>query len=311
LGIEVDLLHTRPDGKWQLCSALSELRRLVASGKYDLVHAHAGLRATLLAVCQPLPVVITFHGSDLNGYPIDSWRHAPYALGVTGAALANRQLARLADAVIVMTEEMKRRLPRSVQARSTVEPMGVDTALFHQHPSEQARAEMGWGSEPVVVFCDNGRKSIKRLELAQAAIRLAERSCPGIRLSILQGLDPDKVPVVLSAADCLLVTSAREGSPNIVRESLACNLPVVSVPVGDVAALIGRDPRAGLIVPPDPNLLGAALVEILRRPRPQLSALMAQHCLAATGQRIIEIYHRVLRRKRGHSLSQREQAGVA
>jgi glycosyltransferase involved in cell wall biosynthesis len=288
------------------------LRRLAASGKYDLVHAHAGLRAMLLAVTQPLPLVITFHGSDLNGYPIDSWRHAPRGLAITGAALMNRQLARLADAVIVMTGEMKRHLPRSVQARTSVEPMGVDTTLFHQHLREDARAQMGWETEPVVVFCSNGGKSIKRPELAEAAICQARARCPSIRLFLLQGMDPDKVPVVLSAADCLLVTSAREGSPNIVRESLACNLPVVSVPVGDIPALVGRDSAAGLIVPSDPKLLGEALVEVLRRPRPQLSALMAQHNLAATAHRILDIYDRVLRAKRSHPRSaQPEQAGVA
>jgi glycosyltransferase involved in cell wall biosynthesis len=173
--------------------------------------------------------------------------------------------------------------------------MGVDTALFHQLPYDDARAQMGWGPERVVVFCSNGGKSIKRPYLAQATICKAQASYPGIRLFILQGVEPEMVPVVLSAADCLLVTSAREGSPNIVRESLACNLPIVSVPVGDVPALVRRDPTAGLIVPPDPDLLSKALLEILRRPRPQLCSLIAEHSLAATGRRIVEIYRRVLR----------------
>jgi teichuronic acid biosynthesis glycosyltransferase TuaC len=303
----MDLLHARPQGRWQWWATLFALRRLVASGKYDLVHAHSGLRVTLLAVSQPLPLVLTLHGSDVNGYPIDDWRQAPYALGATGAALVTRQLARRADAVIVMTEEMKRRLPRSVQARTRVEPMGVDTTLFRQHPSEDARRQLGWGSEPTVVFCSNGGKSIKRPNLAEAAVRQARACCPGLQLFVLRGVEPEKVPVVLSAADCLLITSAREGSPNIVRESLACNLPVVSVPVGDVPDLLERDPAAGMVVAPDAVLLGKALVEVLKRPRPQLSTLMDNHSLPATGRRIIELYHQVLHGKGARSVSAREE----
>jgi teichuronic acid biosynthesis glycosyltransferase TuaC len=307
LGVEVDLLHARPQGKWQWWATFFALRRLAAAGKYDLVHAHSGFRVTLLAVTQPLPLVLTFHGSDINGYPVDDWRQAPYGLGATGAALVTRQLARRADAVIVMTEEMRGRLPRSVQARTRVEPMGVDTTLFRQHRYEDARRQMGWGSEPTVVFCSNGGKSIKRPELAEAAVRKAQACCPDLRLFVLRGVEPEKVPVILSAADCLLVTSAREGSPNIVRESLACNLPVVSVPVGDVPALLERDPAAGVVAAPDPALLGKALVEVLTRPRPQLSTLMDNYSLPATGRRIVDLYHRVLRGNGARPVAAREE----
>jgi glycosyltransferase involved in cell wall biosynthesis len=311
LGVNVDLLHCRPHGEWQLLATRKALRRAVISGGYDLVHAHFGLRSMLLALFQPLPLVITYHGTDVNGIPCQNWRSLGRNLLINGAALSNRQLARRADAVIVMTAEMKQRLPRAVQAKTWVEPMGVDTMLFRQHPRRHARAHLAWGQGPVVVFCTLAGKSIKRADLAEAAVREAQRSCPDLTLFRLQGVEPEEVPLVLSAADCLLVTSDREGSPNIVRESLACNLPIVSVPVGDVPSLLALDPSAGLIVPRDARLLGKALVEMVNRPRPDLSCIMHSHSLEATGRRIIAIYERVLQeRGRSHLYAKVDLANV-
>jgi glycosyltransferase involved in cell wall biosynthesis len=300
LGVNIDLLHCRPQGKWQWRVTRRALSRAVASGHYDLVHAHAGLRTTLLAVIQPLPLVITFHGTDVNGIPFFRGPAVHRQLLFNSAAFLNRQLARLADAVIVMTSEMKQRLPRAVQAKTSVEPMGVDTTLFRQHPRQQARAQLAWGQGPVVVFCTLGGKPVKRPELAEAAVREAQRACPDLTLFRLQGVEPERVPLVLSAADCLLVTSDREGSPNIVRESLACNLPIVSVPVGDVPSLLALHPTAGLVVPRDPVALGKALVATVNRPRPHLNGVMNTHSLEITGRRIISIYERVLQ-ERGRS----------
>jgi glycosyltransferase involved in cell wall biosynthesis len=78
----------------------------------------------------------------------------------------------------------------------------------------------------------------KNYRLAEAALR--ELAARGVRARLipLEGVPHDQVPVWLSAADAVLVTSLREGSPNIVKEAMACDSPVVGVPVGDVAWLL-------------------------------------------------------------------------
>jgi glycosyltransferase involved in cell wall biosynthesis len=217
-----------------------------------------------------------------------------YSVLTSAAACVTRQLSRRAAKVIVMTAEMKRRLPISVQRRAHVLPMGIDTELFHPHDRATARAELGWGKGPVAVFCTLGSKGIKRPDLAQAAVGEARRQQPDLTLFFLHGIAPDRVPLVLSAADCLLVTSEREGSPNVVREGFACNLPVVSVPVGDVADLLERHPEAGALASRDPVALGKAIVEVLRRPRPDLRPILRECSLEATARRVIAIYQHVL-----------------
>src|SRR5439155_20202719 len=69
-----------------------------------------------------------------------------------------------------------------------------------------------------------------------SAIRLAEQAVGPIQLVVLDGrVPPGLVPLYLNASDCLVLASVTEGSPNIVKEALACNLPVVATDVGDVA----------------------------------------------------------------------------
>jgi teichuronic acid biosynthesis glycosyltransferase TuaC len=296
VGVQVDLLHCRPNGRREWFGSLSALRRRTSGGLYDIVHLHYGLTTTLLGYFQSLPVVITYHGTDINGYPLTTWREAHRSMAYSAAALFTRQLARRADAVIVMTPEMKQRLPAIVRAKTWVEPMGVDTSLFHPIPREAARGALGWGSEPVVVFCDANDESVKRRDLADAAVREAAKTCQAMRLFVVRDVDPEKVPLVLNAADCLLVTSDEEGSPNIVRESLACNLPIVSVPVGDVPELLAGDPESGQIVPRDPTLLGKALVDVFSRPRPaNLPRLITNYSDKAIACRIVAIYRLILR----------------
>ena len=104
---------------------------------------------------------------------------------------------------------------------------------------------------------------MKRLDLAEAGMEVARNLCENIRFVVLRGdVGPESVPLFLNAADCLLVTSDWEGSPNIVKEALACNLPIVSVDVGDVSERLDKV-SASKIVSRGPGELGEAIVEIL------------------------------------------------
>jgi teichuronic acid biosynthesis glycosyltransferase TuaC len=85
-----------------------------------------------------------------------------------------------------------------------------------------------------VLFNAGYNPGLKRLDLARQAVALVEGFLGDVRLEVLDGLTPpDRVPERLNAADCLLLTSDREGSSTLLQEALACNLPVVSVNAGD------------------------------------------------------------------------------
>jgi glycosyltransferase involved in cell wall biosynthesis len=174
------------------------------------------------------------------------------------------QLASLRASAIVC---VSRRLQDHLWWRknvSVVLPSGVNLDVFRPMPKRQAREQLGYPSDRhIVLFSQGNSPRNKGRALALAGVQAAERAIGSIRLVILDGrVPPDQVPVFLNAADCLLVTSDAEGSPNVVKEALACNVPVVSVDVGDVAErLHGVFPSK--IVQRDASEIGAALAEIL------------------------------------------------
>ena len=129
---------------------------------------------------------------------------------------------------------------------------------------------------------------------------LAARLLPGARLEVLDGAVPaGRIVTYMNAADCLLLTSDSEGSPNVVKEALACDLPVVSVDVGDVRERVaGVTP--GAVVGRDPEALGAALAAILRDPvRSDGRAAVAALHTRVIAAGIVDVYRRVARRRAG------------
>jgi hypothetical protein len=162
---------------------------------------------------------------------------------------------------------MQAALPPTVRGLNTVLPNGVDTALFVPMDRTAARRELGWGSqERVALFAANPRVARKRFWLAEAAVERASRILPDLRLEVVRGLMPDRMPLLMNAADCLLLTSSIEGSPNVVKEALMCNLPVIATPAGDVRELLeGVTPS--YVCPASETALSEALISCLQEPR--------------------------------------------
>jgi len=174
----------------------------------------------------------------------------------------------------------------------TILPTGVDPDLFCPAPRLPARARLGWSEEERVVLFNAGRDPRgKRLDLAKAAIEYGRRALPHLRLEILDGsVPPAQLPEMMNAADCLLVTSNSEGSPTVVQEALASNLPIVSVDVGDVAERL-QGVRATTLAPADPRVLGEALVTLMNPPRRSNGSVKVQEFSSAQiARRLKEIY---------------------
>jgi teichuronic acid biosynthesis glycosyltransferase TuaC len=112
----------------------------------------------------------------------------------------------------------------------------------------------------------------------------------------LSGIPPAQVPVYMNASDVLLMTSHWEGSPNAVKEAMACNLPVVSVGVGDVPDLLGGV-QACEVHPRDAVLLGDALVRVIAAGKPSTGRARLQEKrldLQSVACRVADIYEHVL-----------------
>src|SRR5204862_286587 len=85
---------------------------------------------------------------------------------------------------------------------------------------------------------------------------------PAARLRVAGKVPISDMPVWMAAADALILTSHSEGSPNVIKEAMAAELPAVATPVGDVPERLRGVPGC-YVRRPDPKALGAALVALL------------------------------------------------
>jgi teichuronic acid biosynthesis glycosyltransferase TuaC len=288
--------------RWNYLKAISRIRREVKSGKYDLVHAYYGLCGFTAVWQTRTPVIVTFCGSDLNpGFA--GARRAPV---LSMAVMVLSQIAALrARACIVRSRGMLQRiLVSGARRRALILASGIDLETFRPIPKEEARARLEWRQERKVVLfvcAAPTPPAVKRHDLARAAVAAARLSQPDAELITISGKRQDELRDYYCAADLLLLTSANEGSPNVVREALACNLPVVSTRVGDVEEQV-----AGLenchVCESDPEALGARIAQVLQwQGRTNSRKRMLRHSLAETSKTILELYRQALAPEGGKS----------
>ena len=292
-GITITVLEMRGIRRLKYPQSLPRLLRLAAGA--DLVHAHYGYCGWLARFQLGRPVVVSFMGDDILGTPDASGRVGPRSKAVVAL---DRRLARLVDAVIVKSAEMAE-VVAPVEAH--VIPNGVDVELFRPREGADAKRRLGWDDDRRrVLFAGNPATPRKGFPLAREAVSEAARClADDVELVPLAGVAPDRVPLYMNACDALLLTSFLEGSPNVAKEAMACNLPVVSVPVGDVRALI-EDVEACSVRPRDARALGEALACLLAaRVRSNGRAALYRKGLTLdrVAQRVVAVYEEVVARR--------------
>ncbi|HWR36959.1 MAG TPA: glycosyltransferase [Clostridia bacterium] len=233
-------------------------RRELREYRPDLVHAHFGsVNAFFCALATRTPLIITFWGSDLNPVPT-----AVSSLHWRFTHLLSQLAALAATDVICASSQLRSRLWLRRDAR--IVPTGVDPQEFCPSPRLEARHRLGWEQDvPVVLFNASNKPEFKGLPVVREAIEYVRQTMPRVRLEVMEGnVSPEKAPLYFAAADCLVLASLFEGSPTVVQEALACNLPVVSVDVGDVRErLWGVSPSR--IVERNPAAIGRGIAEVL------------------------------------------------
>jgi glycosyltransferase involved in cell wall biosynthesis len=289
-GVAVDVLFVH-GYRSPLAYAAAAARLLVLGlsgrGRYRIVHAQIGEAAVVAALYTRAPLVISFCGDDLLGTRrLDG--------SITLQSRIRRQVHRLAalraGRTITKGRHMEPHLPRRVRPRNRVIPNGVDMDQFQPGDRADARRELGWDLDAAVALVVGSDVPVKRLPLARQAAEIARRTIPDLRLVEAADVPPEDVPTLMRAADCLLLTSSSEGSPNVVKEALMCNLPVVTTRVGDVEALLaGVEPS--FVSGDAPAQLAAALVECLGDRRRSNGRAQSRHLsLEAVAQRVVHVY---------------------
>ncbi len=215
-------------------SAIRQLRRIMCDEKFDLIHAHYGFSGWVALTQSTLPVVISYMGDDLLGTPRADGSLAPLSRVY---AWVNRRLAGRFAAVIVKSTEMRAMLERS---DVHVIPNGVDMQLFRPGDRYLARESLNLPSGTLsVLFAADPSIPRKRFDLAVRAVEIVAQTRP-CELYPVFGRPQGELVTWMNACDALIFPSWIEGSPNAVKEAMACNLPIVASDAGDIPELLTR-----------------------------------------------------------------------
>lgn len=160
---------------------------------------------------------------------------------------------------------------------------------------------MDKGGGPIILFAGAFDNAVKDAPLAQKAVSLlhAQGVMRNAQLVELRGYSRKEVNLLMCAADCLLLTSKREGSPQVIKEAMACGCPIVSVDVGDVADRIAGIDGCYLVRTRDPREIASQITKALDYKGKTLSRQRIIDCGLSNeqvAQTLIHLYQEVLNR---------------
>ena len=294
-GVEVDVEYVNAiDSRLAFPASAMRIAMRAFRNQFDLIHAHYGTTGIISRLQWRKPVIVSYLGSDILGNPGAGGEGKTVYSQIV--ALLSRLSSPAMNAVIVKSRELQRKIPR--QHNVFVVPNGVDFNLFRPMEPESARRQLGLDQKKkYVLFPSNAAWPRKCYALAEAAVQLLQQQGLPVELVTVFGKPQNLVPLYMNGCHAMVLTSLWEGSPNVVKESMACNLPVVSVNAGDVPEVID-DCDGCFIVPRNAAAIAAKLKLILHRPVRTRGRERIRHLeMQTVARQIIAIYEAVLRRK--------------
>jgi glycosyltransferase involved in cell wall biosynthesis len=291
-GVEVEVIH--PKARPVLLRYLwtvGQVWQKARTKQFDIVHGHYGQWCLFARLQWSIPVVASFLGDDLLGTPLGDGKYGKFAALITNIS---RWLCKHVDAVIVKSPEMKRAAGRE---GVFIIPNGVDFELFRPIPRAHARAALGWDQDRYyILFGNDPDIPRKGFNLAQTAIERLRANGVPVELIVANGLPQTKLVRYINASNALILSSLSEGSPNIVKESMACNIPVVATNVGDVVEIIGQT-QGCIICSHAPDELAAGIESALKHVGPTTGRKDISHLeCSVVAKQVIAVYESVLKK---------------
>lgn len=285
-GVDVEVVHPAPGPVfWRYLSAILQVWWKTRKDRVDIVHGHYGQWCLFARLQWKVPVVAAFLGDDLLGTVT-----ARGGYSRKGALIVrlSRWLCRHVDVALVKSEEMR---AAAQHPAARVLPDGIDFTLFHPQERAQVREKLGWEQDGYyVLFGNNPAIPVKNVKLARASVDHLAQQGVEAHLVIAHGLPQIQLVDYINACNAVILPSHAEGSPNIVKEAMACNVPVVATNVGDVSDVIWST-RGCSICPPDPAAFALGLLRAFQHREPTTGRADIAHLEASLiARQMIAIY---------------------
>jgi len=196
------------------------LLRKIREFRPDIIHAHYGLSGLLANLQRKVPIVTTYHGSDINNNKAFRFSNFSIFLSKYNIFVSQKNINKA-----------------KVKHKYSLIPCGVDTSIFYPMGKDIRREKINLEKDrKYILFAGGFDNKVKNAQLAQYAVKRNEN----IELMQLKGYSREEVALLMNTVDVCLMTSHTEGSPQFIKEAMACNCPIVSVNVGDVEEVIGK-----------------------------------------------------------------------
>lgn len=283
-GLEMRLVGTEGKGAKAYLRAAWKLRKMIRAERPDVVHGHYSLcgwvaNLACLGLRHKPKIVVSILGS----FPTKGkkWK------------LVRWSIRHLWDATIVKSQRTASQLGLPVN----IIPNGVNLEIFKTQDNAAARKAVGFeAGKKYIIWCSNPDRPEKDWALAVEGVRELENEGIRAELVAVYNKTPEEVCTYMNAADCLLLTSWSEGSPNVIKEAMACNCPIVTTDVGDVTERLENLEGCYVVDSREPKELAEALRKSLafgKRTEGRKRIIADQLEISQIAKRIKDIYERI------------------
>ena len=215
-GCDVDWFGLQGKGVKGYIKNLPALKKKIKECQPDIIHAHYGLSGLFANLQRKVPVVTTYHGSDINVPKVLHFSKMAMCLSVWN--------------IFVSQKALKIAQPKR---NYSLLPCGIDLNDLQLTDKSLARRKMNLDEEKkYILFAGSFDNTVKNAPLAKEAVAMLPDE--NVELLELKGYSRNEVTLLMCAADAFLLTSYTEGSPQVIKEAMACGCPIVSVDVGDL-----------------------------------------------------------------------------
>lgn len=283
-GVECQYFPVKSKGIRGYLKHLKSLRKAINEFQPDIVHAHYGLCGLFANLQRRVPVVTTYHGSDINDKKV--------------LPLSKMAVCLSAWNIFVSKKTIDIAQPKK---KYSLLPCGIDISDLQLTEKQEARERMHLHKDrKYVLFAGAFDNAVKNAPLAKEAVALLNDN--NVELLELKGYSHDEVTLMMCAADAFLMTSISEGSPQVIKEALACGCPIVSVDVGDVKERIAGVEGCYVTNTREPKELAdvirkAMAFEEKTNGREKVIADVLSNDIV--GNKLMEIYGKVTKHKKG------------
>lgn len=280
MGVSIDWFFIEQKGIIGYLRMIPKFLKKNKSSQPDVIHAHYGLCGLVANMQRKTPVVTTYPGSDINTSYVRFFSILSMWLSRRNIFMGDRQLKKVEK--------------WGNHEKNLIIPYGIDLGSFYAKSKEEARKILGFTNEQkIALFAGRFSREVKNAPLAFSAVNLIK----GLGLHELTGnYSREEMCTLMNAVDVSLMTSFSEGSPQFIKETLACGCPVVSVDVGDV-----KDVIAGVencyIAERNPEDIAAKLEKVLaKNERVEGSHIVDKYDLKKIANELLAIYISVLQK---------------